>query len=286
MPTKSISQVSARSIAFIDSQVEDYQSLVAGVMPGTEAIVIDSRADGVAQIAQVLTNRTKIDSIHIVSHGSPGCLQLGKTQLCSSNVETYRKQLRQWRHALNLHADILIYGCNVAAETASDSINSAKSSSELDACETSLDSAHLIQQIAALTGANIAASTNLTGSADKGGDWELEYTTGDISASLAFKPETLAAYDRVLSNYTLYDGITSIPDPNNPGYVYISDTGIGVFGVPENAPPGTEPQNILRLRYLQIPNPYTTNPLLSTLVHFHQILASILPASQEEIQAL
>jgi Domain of unknown function (DUF4347) len=62
-------------------------------MPGTEAIAIDSRTDGVGQITQVLTNRTKLDSIHIVSHGSPGCLQLGKTQLCSHNLETYRQQL-------------------------------------------------------------------------------------------------------------------------------------------------------------------------------------------------
>jgi Domain of unknown function (DUF4347) len=93
MSTKSIGQASVRSIAFIDSQVEDYQSLMAGVMPGTEAIAIDSRTDGVGQITQVLTNRTKLDSIHIVSHGSPGCLQLGKTQLCSHNLETYRQQL-------------------------------------------------------------------------------------------------------------------------------------------------------------------------------------------------
>ncbi|NJK70267.1 MAG: DUF4347 domain-containing protein [Microcoleus sp. SU_5_3] len=273
MSTKSIGQVSARSIAFIDSQVEDYQSLVAGVMPGTEAIVIDSRADGVAQITQVLTNRTKIDSIHIVSHGSPGCLQLGKTQLCSHNVETYRKQLRQWRHALNLYADILIYGCNVAAETASDSLNSEpNSTSELDAFETSVDSAHLLQRIAALTGANIAASTNLTGSADKGGDWELEYTTGDISASLAFKPETLATYDRVLSNYTLYDGITNNTTSysgdnyfsSDYGYRYnnngVSDyAGLGVLGVSQ------QPQALTRLRYIQIPTSSNPNiPLFKT----------------------
>ncbi len=263
MPTQLISKVSARAIAFIDSQVEDYQSLMAGVMPGTEAIAIDSRADGVAQITQILTNRTKIDSIHIVSHGSPGCLQLGKTQLCSSNVETYGKQLRQWRHALNLYADILIYGCNVAAETTSNSINSeksaAKSASELDAFETSVDSAHLLQRIAALTGANIAASTNLTGSAAKGGDWELGYTTGDISASLAFKSETLANYDRVLSNYTLYDGITNFPNTNYYNN-YGNYTGIGIIGLPDNGFPSTGSQKLLRLRYLQTPAPETTTP--------------------------
>ncbi|MEG4320057.1 MULTISPECIES: DUF4347 domain-containing protein, partial [unclassified Microcoleus] len=260
MPTKLISKVSARAIAFIDSQVEDYQSLIAGVTPGTEAIVIDSRADGVAQITQVLTNRTKIDSIHIVSHGSPGCLQLGKTQLCSHNLETYRKQLRQWRHALNLYADILIYGCNVAAETGSDSINSAaNSSSELDSFETSADSAHLLQRIAALTGANIAASANLTGSAAQGGDWELEYKTGDISASLAFNPETIATYNHVLSNYVLYDGITNYSFIGSFTGTYYG-SGIGVFGVPENAPLGTEPKKIIKLNYVQTPYPGITQP--------------------------
>ncbi|MEG4627488.1 DUF4347 domain-containing protein [Microcoleus sp. w1-18aA5] len=172
-------QVSGSAIAFIDSQVEDYQSLIAGVTPGTEVVVLDGNRDAIDQITEVLGDRSSIDSIHIISHGSPGSLQLGKTRLCSDNLETYSKQFQQWGSALNLGADILIYGCNVA-----------------------LTSFTFIQRIAQLTNTNVAASKNLTGSAAKGGDWKLEVTTGKIAASLAFRPEVLAAYSHVLSTFS------------------------------------------------------------------------------------
>ena len=103
------------TIAFIDAAVADYQTLLDRVKLGVEAIVIDSHRDGVEQISEVLANRTNIDSIHLVSHGEPGSLQLGKTRLSVDNLEAYGEQLQQWRRALTIDADILIYGCNVAA---------------------------------------------------------------------------------------------------------------------------------------------------------------------------
>src|SRR4028119_683435 len=103
------------TIVFIDAAVADYQTLLDRVKLGVEAIVIDSHRDGVEQISEVLANRTNIDSIHLVSHGEPGSLQLGKTTLSVDNLEAYGEQLQQWRRALTIDADILIYGCNVAA---------------------------------------------------------------------------------------------------------------------------------------------------------------------------
>lgn len=93
MPNLNI-PVSVRSIAFIDTQVEDYQSLIAGVKPGTEVVVLDANRDAIAQITEVLALRTNIDSIHIVSHGAPGSLQLGNGSFCSDNLETYSEQLQ------------------------------------------------------------------------------------------------------------------------------------------------------------------------------------------------
>ncbi|MBE9187176.1 DUF4347 domain-containing protein [Microcoleus sp. LEGE 07076] len=178
MPTSN-TQVSGSAIAFIDSQVTDYQSLIAGVTPGTEVVILDENRDAIDQITEVLALRSNIDSIHIISHGSPGSLQLGKTRLCSDNLETYAEKLQQWRSALTPRAEILIYGCNVA-----------------------LTSFTFIQRIAQLTNTKVAASKNLIGSAAKGGDWELEVTTGKIAASLAFRPEVLAAYSHVLSTFS------------------------------------------------------------------------------------
>ncbi len=199
-----IGQVLGSAIAFIDRQVEDYQSLIAGVKPGTEVVVLDGNRDAIDQITEVLGDRSNIDSIHIISHGAPGSLQLGKTRLCSDNLETYFKQFQQWGSALNLGADILIYGCNVA-----------------------LTSFTFIQRIAQLTNTNVAASKNLTGSAAKGGDWELEVTTGKIAASLAFRPEVLAAYSHVLStlsearNYNVGDNPVDMGtgDLNGDGFL-------------------------------------------------------------------
>jgi len=185
-------QVSGSAIAFIDRQVADYQSLIAGVTPGTEVVVLDGKRDAIDQITEILALRSNIDSIHIVSHGSPGRLQLGSAGLSLDNLEAYSEKLQQWQNAFCLGADILIYGCNVA-----------------------LSAIAFIQRIAQLTNTNVAASKNLTGSAAKGGDWKLEVTTGKIAASLAFRPEVLAAYSHVLSTFSPVRNYSVGADPSD-----------------------------------------------------------------------
>ncbi|MEG4030203.1 MULTISPECIES: DUF4347 domain-containing protein [unclassified Microcoleus] len=90
-------QVSGSAIAFIDSRVEDYQSLVAGVKLGTEVVVLDRDRDAIEQITEILGTRTNISSIHIISHGSPGSLQIGKREFSLDNLATYSQQLQQWQ---------------------------------------------------------------------------------------------------------------------------------------------------------------------------------------------
>jgi Ca2+-binding RTX toxin-like protein len=114
MPNLNV-RVSCRAIVFIDSQIEDYQSLVDGVKSGTEVVVLDADRDAIEQITEVLAWRANIDSIHIISHGSPGSLQIGKTRFSLDNLSAYSQQLQQWRSAFTDSADILIYGCNVGS---------------------------------------------------------------------------------------------------------------------------------------------------------------------------
>ena len=232
-------RVSGSAIAFIDTQVENYQSLIAGVIPGTEVVVLDGNRDAIDQITDILGDRSNIDSIHIVSHGAPGSLQLGDVRFSLDNLEAYSEQLQQWRSALNLGADILIYGCNVASasypkvrqglEPQAQSSSrlkptekkvAIKSSKEDLSCETGvetnggtdeyaiddergrdIDGFAFIQRIAQLTNTNVAASENLTGSVAKGGDWELEVRTGKIKTPLVFEAEVLAGYEYVLNTF-------------------------------------------------------------------------------------
>ena len=65
----------------------------------------------------------------------------------------------KWGSAFSEHGEFLIYGCNLAATETGEAF---------------------IETLADLTGANVAASDDLAGSAEQAGDWDLEYHQGDI----------------------------------------------------------------------------------------------------------
>ncbi|MCT7961168.1 Ig-like domain-containing protein [Laspinema sp. D1] len=167
-----------RSLAIFDTTVEGWEGLAAGVIPGTEVVVLHPQQDGVAQIGNFLTNCSNIAALHIISHGQPGGLFLGSVLLNADNLDSYSETLGQWRSALSGKAEILLYGCEVAAGEIGESF---------------------VQRLSEITGADIAASDDPTGNAAKGGDWELEVRTGDINTPLAFGLETIAEYAGVLT---------------------------------------------------------------------------------------
>ena len=79
-------------IVFIDAGVEDLQLLVNGVIPGIETVVLNSDRNGIEQITEVL-NQKPYSTVHIVSHGSPGCLYLGNSQLSLDTLNKYQQNL-------------------------------------------------------------------------------------------------------------------------------------------------------------------------------------------------
>jgi ELWxxDGT repeat protein len=166
----------SKSIAFIDAGVQDYRSLVTGLSAGTEVVVLDGRMDAVTQITQTLLNRHGIESLQIISHGTNGGLQLGDRWLNAATLPNYVGQLKSWGDALTEDADILLYGCNVAQDATGKAF---------------------VNLLAQSTGADVAASNNLTGNAALGGDWDLEFSTGQINQGLTANMSR-SAYSSVL----------------------------------------------------------------------------------------
>jgi len=173
---------SIKTVVFIDPNVTDWQNLVNGVEPGSLVFILDPRGDGIRQITDKLAALTDIDSVQIISHGGEGSLSLGSTQLNSANLNSYSSQLQQWGQSLTTTGDILLYGCDVAQGVVGKAF---------------------VQQISQLTGADVAASDDLTGSAALGGDWLLEYATGLIEAPLALQIQAMEAYTAVLPDYVV-----------------------------------------------------------------------------------
>jgi hypothetical protein len=172
----------SKSIVFIGSDLDDYQSLAGGVLPGAEIVILDKNGNGAEQITAKLQTIADaggtVDQVHIFSHGNSGSLQLGSATLNSDNLSQYESQLQGWRNALSDEADIVLYGCDVAAASGSD----------------------FVSRLGELTGADIAASTDRTG---RGGNWNLEFAKGHIEAPLALTPEAMADYRGTLKTITV-----------------------------------------------------------------------------------
>jgi len=167
----------SRQIVVVDPNIDDFDTFLSGITTETEVFVLDAKRDGVQQITNILTARKGISRVHIVSHGESGCLKLGMIRLDGNTINYYAKDLELWKLALQPQAEILLYGCNVAAGDRG---------------------ADFVHELSQHTGANIAASINLTGSNTLGGDWDLQFKTGEIKTGLAILPSLKESYGAVL----------------------------------------------------------------------------------------
>jgi alpha-tubulin suppressor-like RCC1 family protein len=147
-----------RSVVLIDSALVD--RVPEDELAGSEVIAINGDVDVVAQITGALGSLTEIDVLRVVSHGSDGTLWFGKQAFDSSTLRSHSAQVADWRKSLSAGAEILLYGCSVA-ETGRGRL--------------------FVDQLASLTDANVAASTDPTG---RGGNTILEYAVGIPAASL------------------------------------------------------------------------------------------------------
>ncbi|MDX8392687.1 MAG: DUF4347 domain-containing protein, partial [Mariprofundaceae bacterium] len=167
-----------REVIFIDAGAKNIKELLAKATPEKQVVVLNPNRDGVQQITRVLGRMGKVDAVHIFSHGEGGKIQLGRGELSLDNIGKYQRQLKAWASHLTNAADILVYGCNVAEGQRG---------------------ADFVRLLAELTQADVAASTDLTGAADQGGDWDLEKTVGDIETDLALSVDERDQYDGTLA---------------------------------------------------------------------------------------
>ena len=191
--------IARQEILFLSPSVRDYQQLLDGISPNVEVFVLDPTRDGVEQMAEVLAGRTGIDAIHLIGDGTEAEMHLGASFLTQDSISTtYAEQFQQIGQSLSQSADLLIYGCNFGRGESGQGA---------------------IQTLAALTGADVAASTDRTGHSNEFGDWVLETSIGSIETSVVIDDVTQAVWEGALATYTVDttndvinagDGVTSL----------------------------------------------------------------------------
>ena len=192
-----------RELIFVDENVADYEQLITDLQQSDdhrniEMEVLESDWNGIEQVTQVLWERSNLTAVHFITHGADGQIDLGNTWLNSTTLQQNTDAISAWGHALTETGDILFYGCNIAAGS---------------------DGQSLLNTIADLTGADVAASDDLTGSAPLGGDWILEFNSGSIETAAA------AAGEDVQQHWV---GLLAAPTGNNDSYSVNEDTTLSV----------------------------------------------------------
>jgi len=167
-----------QEIVFIENNVPDIDTLIRSVGAGRDIVILDAASDGLVQIVAALAGRSGVDAIHIISHGAAGALNLGALTLDAANLNIHDAALQAIGTSLAPGGDILLYGCEIGAAAAGDDF---------------------VGRLAIATGADVAASDDLTGALTAGGDWALEVMRGDIQAAPVIDAGTASLYQDVLA---------------------------------------------------------------------------------------
>ena len=166
----SVSAISQQELVFIDTAVAGYAQIAADISAqaqqgrAVEVVLVDAERDGLAQVSAALAGRQDLSAVHIIAHGTDGALQLGNARLDAGALDANSAQIASWGSALGTDGDLLLYGCDVAAAP---------------------HGRALLQTLSDLTGADVSASEDPTGAATLGGDWNLEFRTGNIESAIA-----------------------------------------------------------------------------------------------------
>ncbi len=202
LSTAADASVQRSEIVFVDASVPDAARLLADLQAqrsagrAIEIVIIGAGKDGLSLITATLAGRSDISAVHVLAHGSDGLLQLGSARLDAASLLQRAGEIAAWGNALSADADLLLYGCDVAQTDAG---------------------RQFVSDLAALTGADVAASVDVTGAAPRGGNWVLEYQIGRIEADIAPGAWAQTRWEGVLATYTVTTTIDVVGATLQPG---------------------------------------------------------------------
>ena len=159
----SLEQLMAQSGTLTILSADVAQQVPIEEYAGSQVLTLDASHNVVDQISDYLERQrsASIGVVRIIGHGSDGTLLLGDQLFNQQTLSQRANQISGWKRVFTPGADMLVYGCSVASTA---------------------DGRAFVDNLARLTGTDVAASTTVTGSGTLGGDLALEYATGQIQA--------------------------------------------------------------------------------------------------------
>ncbi|MEA4926958.1 MAG: tandem-95 repeat protein [Syntrophomonadaceae bacterium] len=197
-------QQEVKNLTVIDTDLDDWETLRDAVTEG-EILLLDGTVDPLEAILAKLQNMQSVDCLNIISHGSGGRLEFANGVIDSRTLAAHKDKWAQLSGYFSREGDIQLFGCNIAKGKAGKAF---------------------IEELAQITGADVAASINPTGAESKGGDWKLEAVTGDVAGNLPFTEAMVSNFLNLLfptgtQNYN-FSAFTDSGDTISNAYFLVS----------------------------------------------------------------
>lgn len=173
-----VADSTAGTLVIVDPSVAEDFDFSSAIPKGADLVVLDRSSDAITQISDLLGSRSKLQSVHLISHGDSGQLRLGDQTVNAKTISARGGELADWGKAFVKGGDLLIYGCDVGSGSAGQSF---------------------LRQIAGVTGLDVAASNDRTGASQHDADWDLEVAIGTVQHASILDPVALSRFSGFLS---------------------------------------------------------------------------------------
>ena len=182
----------AAEILFVDPAVPDLATLLAGVRPEVETVVLDAARPAARQIADALAGRRGLEAVHVVAHGAPGRVSFASGEWSAATLKDEAEHFKAIGRALGEDGNLRLWSCRTGEGA---------------------QGRALVNEFSRAAGAKVAAARGLVGATALGGAWELE-APPCRAARPPLTPSGIAAYACVLNN--------SVSAPAGLSYVAIT----------------------------------------------------------------
>jgi methionine-rich copper-binding protein CopC len=179
-------------LAVVDTTVEDHEVLArAARETGMDVVNVSSAKE----LTAALSERSNLAAVHVLSHGTVGTVQIGDDTLQRGTLDQYSGLTGALDSSLGADGDVLLYGCRVAENGSGQAF---------------------VGDVANVTGGDVAASEDLTGAADRGGDWDLEVTRGGVETR-TLGGAAVADFSNTLDLLNKAEAVSFTTEPVNAG---------------------------------------------------------------------
>ena len=167
-------------ILFVDPSVSDIATILGGLRPEVEAIVLGSSRPAARQIAEALHGRRGLDAVHVIAHGAPGQVRFAAGEWSATTLGQDAEDFPAIGRALGADGDLRLWSCSAGAGPEGDDF---------------------VTRLAWASRADVSAASGPVGAAAKGGAWRLNSRSSRVEAPPPLSAAGMASYCGVLDDF-------------------------------------------------------------------------------------